>query len=160
MTHMSVARGAALVPVPRVDAGTLGDAALVELARGGDETAVRVLLSVALIAPPALGMGVCFPLGLRLVERAGGRAVTPWLWGINGAFGVCASGLALGTSMTWGISTTMAVGAACSSGPSLLQPVSDRAATSVIAAAGERRAMGPRLAADPPDAASRPGVGA
>jgi hypothetical protein len=79
----------------------------------GAETAVRVLLSVALIAPPALGMGVCFPLGLRLVERAGGRAVTPWLWGINGAFGVCASGLALGTSMTWGISTTMAVGAAC-----------------------------------------------
>lgn len=79
----------------------------------GAETAVRVLLSIALIAPPALGMGICFPLGLRLVERAGGHAVTPWLWGINGAFGVCASGLALGTSMTWGISTTMAIGALC-----------------------------------------------
>lgn len=79
----------------------------------GSGTALRVALSLALIAPPALGMGLCFPLGLHLVERAGGRALTPWLWGVNGAFGVCASGLALGTSMTWGISATLLVGAAC-----------------------------------------------
>lgn len=79
----------------------------------GAETWLRILLSLALIAPPALGMGLCFPLGLRLVERAGGRDLTPWLWGVNGAFGVCASGLALGTSMTAGISTTLLVGAAC-----------------------------------------------
>ncbi|HEY8376571.1 MAG TPA: hypothetical protein VIK91_08785, partial [Nannocystis sp.] len=71
----------------------------VTAAFAGEGAAVRIALSVLLIAPPALGMGLCFPLGLRLVERAGGRAVTPWLWGINGAFGVCASGLALGTSM-------------------------------------------------------------
>jgi hypothetical protein len=37
----------------------------------------------------------------------------PWLWGINGAFGVCASGLALITSMIWGIPTTLMVGACC-----------------------------------------------
>lgn len=85
----------------------------VTAAFAGADTAVRGLLSVALIAPPAVGMGLCFPLGLRLVERAGGHAITPWLWGINGAFGVCASGLALGTSMTWGIGATMLVGAAC-----------------------------------------------
>lgn len=98
---------ALLVVIARLAAGPVTEAF------AGAETMVRVLLSVALIAPPALGMGVCFPLGLRLVERAGGRAITPWLWGINGAFGVCASGLALGTSMTWGISTTMAIGAGC-----------------------------------------------
>lgn len=96
---------AALVLVSRAAAGTVTE----QLA--GAETWLRALLSVALIAPPALGMGLCFPLGLRLVERAGGRAITPWLWGVNGAFGVVASGLALGTSMTWGISTTLLIGA-------------------------------------------------
>src|SRR5690606_15441876 len=98
---------ALLVVLARMAAGPVTEAF------AGAETSARVLLSVALIAPPALGMGLCFPLGLRLVEMAGGRAITPWLWGINGAFGVCASGLALGASMTWGISTTMAIGAAC-----------------------------------------------
>ncbi|MBN1656355.1 MAG: hypothetical protein JXA30_21475 [Deltaproteobacteria bacterium] len=84
-------------------------------------TAVRVAISVALIAPSALGLGLCFPFGLRLVERSEriltgeGKAVIlgPWLWGINGAFGVCASGLALGTSMVWGIHTTLTVGTIC-----------------------------------------------
>lgn len=98
---------AALVVAARAATGPITEAF------AGAGTPLRALLSVLLIAPPALGMGLCFPLGLRLVERAGGREVTPWLWGINGAFGVCASGLALGTSMVWGISTTMTVGAAC-----------------------------------------------
>jgi hypothetical protein len=87
-------------------------------------TWVRVLCSLSLMAPPALGMGLGFPLGLSLVERmearaiqrapsAGGPTLGPWLWGINGAFGVCASGLALGSSMAWGIGTTLALGACC-----------------------------------------------
>ena len=82
----------------------------------GAAVATRVLLTVAVIAPPALAMGLCFPLGLRLVRHARAEApdeLTPWLWGVNGACGVCASGLALGTSMAWGISTTLAIGALC-----------------------------------------------
>jgi len=85
-------------------------------AYAGSAVATRVLLTAALIAPPALAMGLCFPLGLRLVRvaRAGASEdITPWLWGVNGACGVCASGLALGTSMAWGISTTLAIGALC-----------------------------------------------
>lgn len=78
-------------------------------------TATRVGVSLALLAPPALAMGLCFPLGLRLCGARGeGReALGPWLWGINGAFGVCASGLALAISMVAGIPTTMMVGALC-----------------------------------------------
>ncbi len=84
-------------------------------------TPIRIAASVALLIPPALGLGLCFPLGLRLTERmelttAGVHPQTrlgPWLWGINGAFGVCASGLALGTSMVWGIPTTLLIGAGC-----------------------------------------------
>jgi hypothetical protein len=85
---------------------------------------VRVICSLLLMAPPALGMGLGFPLGLRLVERmeervlgtpatSEGAALGPWLWGINGACGVCASGLALGTSMVFGVNVTLALGALC-----------------------------------------------
>ncbi|MCB9704210.1 MAG: hypothetical protein H6711_20140 [Myxococcales bacterium] len=74
----------------------------------------RIGLSLALIAPPALGMGLGFPLGLRLVSaRALAVDLGPWLWGINGAFGVCASGLALAVSMIAGVPTTMTIGALC-----------------------------------------------
>lgn len=86
-------------------------------------TMTRVLVSLLLLAPPALGLGTCFPLGLRLVERMEARLAQasghdlpplgPWLWGINGAFGVCASGIALGISMTWGIPTTLVIGGLC-----------------------------------------------
>ena len=99
-----------LVVVARAALGPVMDA------YAGAAVATRVLLTVALIAPPALAMGLCFPLGLRLVRGARGEApedITPWLWGVNGACGVCASGLALGTSMAWGISTTLALGALC-----------------------------------------------
>jgi len=89
------------------------------------ETASRVMVSVALIAPVALGLGLGFPMGLRLVERLEERLgmgadpdlshspLGPWLWGINGAFSVCASGLALGTTMVWGIPTTLLIGCVC-----------------------------------------------
>jgi len=86
-------------------------------------TATRVVVSLLLIAPTALGLGLGFPLGLTLCERmerkalgsahGDGSALGPWLWGINGACGVCASGLALGTSMVFGVNVTLLVGAAC-----------------------------------------------
>jgi spermidine synthase len=84
-------------------------------------TPIRIAVSIALLIPPALGLGLCFPLGLRLTERmeltsgggAQGSRLGPWLWGINGAFGVSASGLALATSMVWGIPFTLLLGAGC-----------------------------------------------
>jgi spermidine synthase len=86
----------------------------------GASTALRVLVSLGLLLPMALGMGLCFPLGLRLVERmeqtrlpSEAPKLGAWLWGVNGAFGVLASGLALATSIAWGISTTLLFGAAC-----------------------------------------------
>ncbi|PRP93098.1 hypothetical protein ENSA5_45410 [Enhygromyxa salina] len=83
----------------------------------GGSMAARVLVGILTVAVPALGMGLGFPLGLRLVQRRrqldGGPELGPWLWGINGAAGVCASGLALGCSMVWGVPVTLAVGAGC-----------------------------------------------
>jgi len=80
---------------------------------------VRVAISLGILLLPSLAMGLCFPLGLRLCEqmetaRTGAAPrLGPWLWGINGAFGVCASGLALACSMVWGVPVTLGIGAAC-----------------------------------------------
>lgn len=82
----------------------------------GAKLTVRVLVGLSLVAVPALGLGLGFPLGLRLVEQLGGEGrppLGPWMWGINGACGVVASGLALTSSMAWGIGTTLLIGAGC-----------------------------------------------
>jgi len=125
--RVSITRGRAAALVPLVIAGLV--IALVPITRlvtratVGATTPARVAVSLLIIAPTALGLGLAFPLGLRLVQRmerarrsADARpadSLGPWLWGINGAFGVCASGLGLACSMAWGVSTTLLLGAAC-----------------------------------------------
>jgi spermidine synthase len=55
--------------------------------------AVKILVSVATLAPLAFAMGMPFPMGLRCVtDRAPGWL--PWAWGINGSTSVVASVLA------------------------------------------------------------------
>lgn len=79
-------------------------------------TATRVFAGVAVVGVPALGMGLGFPLGLRLVSALSGEGrpdLGPWMWGVNGACGVVASGLALTCSMAWGIAATLYAGAVC-----------------------------------------------
>ncbi|MGB1698544.1 MAG: hypothetical protein ACPHRO_01240, partial [Nannocystaceae bacterium] len=74
----------------------------------------RNLAAFLLVFVPGAGMGICFPMGLRLADAHGERdSIGPWLWGINGATGVCASSLALACTMVWGISTTLWIGAVC-----------------------------------------------
>ena len=64
-----------------------------------------------LLAVPGVFMGMAFPLGLSL---AGNRpALTPWLWGVNGATSVCASVLAVAISLSTTISTAFWVGSFC-----------------------------------------------
>ena len=79
-------------------------------------TASRIMAGVAIVGVPALGMGLGFPLGLRLVGDLAGEGrpdLGPWMWGVNGACGVVASGLALTCSMAWGIAATLYAGAVC-----------------------------------------------
>lgn len=63
--------------------------------------AARSIIVLAFIGPVALLFGFCFPIGARLI--AGTPALTAWAWGINGAFGVLASILAVGLSIWVGI---------------------------------------------------------
>jgi hypothetical protein len=75
-------------------------------------TPLRILLSVAMLFPLGVLMGMPFPLGMRLAA-AGSGALTPWLWGVNGAASVCASVLAAVVAMSAGITASLFVGAAC-----------------------------------------------
>lgn len=62
---------------------------------------LRTLVVLTFTAPVATLLGFCFPIGARLI--AGTPALTAWAWGINGAFGVLASILAVGLSIWVGI---------------------------------------------------------
>jgi hypothetical protein len=72
---------------------------------------VRGGLVVAMAAPVSLLLGLCFPIGLRLVDRISPEA-TPWMWGVNGAAGVLASVVAVAISMWAGIHSSLYVAAA------------------------------------------------
>jgi spermidine synthase len=61
----------------------------------------KILLSIALIGPLALFMGMPFPLGLaRVAESA--EDLIPWSWGINGCASVTGAVLATIIAIQWG----------------------------------------------------------
>ena len=59
----------------------------------GDGLPARTAIVLAFAAPLSTCLGMCFPFGVRLTEES--PAVVPWGWGVNGAFGVLASILAV-----------------------------------------------------------------
>jgi hypothetical protein len=66
----------------------------------------RAAVVVACIAPLAVLMGFCFPIGMGLVGRISSHA-TAWMWGVNGACSVLASIGAVAVSMWMGIHTNL-----------------------------------------------------
>jgi hypothetical protein len=71
---------------------------------------VRCVLTVLVVVPVSIGLGVFFPIGMRLVRRLASDG-EPWMWGVNGAFGVLAAALAVVVSMSLGIRATLLLGA-------------------------------------------------
>ena len=53
----------------------------------------RITLAIAALIPPALIMGMPFPLGIRLLNRTGPNEI-PWAWGINGCLSVVGAAFA------------------------------------------------------------------
>jgi hypothetical protein len=73
--------------------------------------AARVVLSVLLLAPAGIGMGMAMPIGLkRLVDLH--PAGVPWAWAVNGLTSVLASALAVAIAITAGfeVATLFACG--------------------------------------------------
>jgi hypothetical protein len=73
--------------------------------------ALKIAISVLLIAPLAFAMGMPFPLGLRRLASLDGSAV-PWAWGINGTASVLSSMLAMLVAVHFGFSVLVALAAA------------------------------------------------
>ena len=83
-------------------------------AGGADRAAVpvRVALTAALIAPPALLLGTAMPIGLARLRGLHANAV-PWAWAINGVSSVLASVLAVAVAITWGFRVVTLLALAC-----------------------------------------------
>jgi hypothetical protein len=75
----------------------------------GATTPVRIALSIALVAPLALAMGMPFSVGMR-AAAAIPAAPTAFLWGINGAASVCASVLGVVIALFMGITAAFWAG--------------------------------------------------
>jgi hypothetical protein len=73
---------------------------------------LRALASVIVIFPAGLLMGFGFPTGMRLITAID-PTPTPWLWGVNGAAGVLAAGLAVACSIGSSVDTTIRLGGIC-----------------------------------------------
>jgi len=71
----------------------------------------RIALTVLLIAPAGVLMGMPLPAGIRLMT-ARDSALVPWAWGMNGALSVIGATLAVFIAMNWGFSATLMTGAA------------------------------------------------
>jgi hypothetical protein len=73
-------------------------------------TPARIAVSALLLFPSGFFMGMAFPLGIEKAQAARGGAPTAWYWGINGAFSVISSVLALAVAVFWGVTVTLLVG--------------------------------------------------
>ena len=78
---------------------------------GAASTPARVMISAAMLVPSSFFMGMAFPLGMREAGRRDG-APTAWYWGVNGAFSVIASVLAVVVAVFLGVTVTLLVGLA------------------------------------------------
>ncbi len=67
---------------------------------------VRVLISIALITPLGLLMGMPFPLGITLTNQVSKRLI-PWVWGINGYATVIGSVLCVILALSFGFNAVM-----------------------------------------------------
>lgn len=75
-------------------------------------TAARFALAIPVIALPGLYMGMAFPVGMQIVRRYH-PALVPWGWGVNGAFSVLASIVAIVLSLNVGLKVTLLSGVFC-----------------------------------------------
>ncbi len=75
-------------------------------------TSLRIAAAIAVLAPAGVVMGMAFPLGMKLAARRA-PALTPWMWGLNGAASVLASVVGVCLSLTWSISAAFWAGWVC-----------------------------------------------
>lgn len=100
--------------LPVVLAGFIFVSPLFTRALVAASTPLRIMVSAALLFPSGFFMGMAFPLGIQKARAADNSdsAPTAWYWGINGAFSVISSVLAVVVAVFWGVTITLVVGLA------------------------------------------------
>lgn len=73
---------------------------------------LRVLITVLVLAPLGVLMGMPFPGGIMILEEKA-PGLIPWVWGINGAASVLASILSMLLALSFGFKIVLVVGALC-----------------------------------------------
>ncbi|MGZ8554651.1 MAG: hypothetical protein ACXWV8_14665, partial [Chitinophagaceae bacterium] len=71
---------------------------------------LKLVISLIIIAIPALLMGMPFPLGLRLLSGIEEKNI-PWAWGINGCMSVISASLAALLAVEIGFTLVMLLAA-------------------------------------------------
>ncbi len=79
----------------------------------GLELAIRLLATVALLAPLGFLMGFPFPLGIRLLKEMEMENYIPWMWGINGIGSVLGSAMTIVVAISFGFTEALLLGAGC-----------------------------------------------
>jgi predicted membrane-bound spermidine synthase len=115
---------------------------------GGNPLEFRVFISIALLMPLALALGMPMPLGIRLLNRRAPDLI-PWAWGLNGSTSVMGSVAAVIIAMHWGFNTALIVGSVAYLGSGLFLGLGRR----IDSAEGIRRASS---AGDEPEVALAP----
>jgi hypothetical protein len=72
---------------------------------------VRIAVTVVLLAPIGLVLGMAYPLGITVL-REFSEELVPWAWGLNGALSVVASVLAIFVGSRLGFSVALVTGVA------------------------------------------------
>lgn len=73
--------------------------------------AIKIAVSVALLAPMGILMGMPFPAMMKRVH-AGAKEMIPWCWGLNGATSVLGSVSGVIVALSYGFSASLLVGLA------------------------------------------------
>ena len=75
----------------------------------GLDTGARIILTIGLLCPLGLLMGMPFPLGIKSVGMTA-SVLIPWLWGVNGALSVVGSVFAAIVAINFGLRVTFLIG--------------------------------------------------
>ena len=75
----------------------------------GIPIAMKIVVSVLLLAPIGMALGMAYPLGITILRRVS-EGLVPWAWGLNGALSVVASVFAIFISSRVGFTATMITG--------------------------------------------------
>ncbi|HEY2365794.1 MAG TPA: hypothetical protein VGH87_05375, partial [Polyangiaceae bacterium] len=79
----------------------------------GADLAVRIVVVIVFVAPLGTCLGMVFPAGVRLLERAGIARIIPWMWGVNGFAAVIASVIGMMIAMAWGYTAVLVAAMGC-----------------------------------------------